>query len=220
MKQRALLTLAAVLAAPLAFASVAHAAPMLSLTLAEAGYTSETFTSTTGFLSFGSAGGFGTFSTVAGNAAGVPMIGTTSTPQIDLNSLNVAGSSGTLTMTLSETGLAIGPGTASVGGSIGGTNSGTISVQQAILASNNGGASYMQIAQSPVLGTTSFASDIGGSYTFSGNDALEEVITVTATGSANNSFDAHESVPEPTSIALLGSGLLLFGMAGARRQKI
>lgn len=208
---------AALLVSPLVLASAARATPMLSLTLSESGYHTQSYSSATGMLSFSAP--YGSFATISGFATGVPMIGSANQPQIDLSSLNITGSTGTLTMTLTETGLAIGNPT-TVSGNIGGTNAGSITEQQSILASANGGTSYTQIASSGVLSGASFASDISGGFTFSGNDALREVITVAASGgNANSSFDAHESVPEPGALALLGTGLALFGTLRPRRKR-
>jgi len=210
---------AALLVSPLVLASAARATPVLSLTLSESGYTALSDSSTNGVINF-SATNYGTFSTISGTAAGVPAIGTANQPQIDLSSLNIAGTTGTLTMTLTETGLAIGTIPTTVSGSIGGTNAGPISEQQSIYASANGGASYTEIASSGVLSGASFASDISGAFTFSGNDALREVITIAASGgAANSSFDAHESVPEPGALALLGTGLALLGTLRPRRKR-
>jgi hypothetical protein len=209
---------AALLVSPLVLASAARATPVLSLTLSESGYTALSDSSTNGVINF-SATNYGTFSTISGTAAGVPAIGTANQPQIDLSSLNIAGATGTLTMTLTETGLAIGS-PATVSGNIGGTNAGPIAEQQSIYASANGGASYTEIASSGVLSSASFASDISGAFTFSGNDALREVITIAASGgAANSSFDAHESVPEPGALALLGTGLALLGTLRPRRKR-
>jgi len=209
---------AALLVSPLVLASAARATPVLSLTLSESGYAAQSYSSATGTLSFNTP--YGTFSTISGTAAGVPAIGTANQPQIDLSSLNITGTTGTLTMTLTETGLAIGTIPTTVSGNIGGTNAGPIAEQQSIYASANGGASYTEIASSGVLSSASFASDISGAFTFSGNDALREVITIAASGgAANSSFDAHESVPEPGALALLGTGLALFGTLRPRRKR-
>jgi len=208
---------AALLVSPLVLASAARATPVLSLTLSESGYAAQSYSSATGMLNFSTP--YGTFETISGFATGVPMIGSANQPQIDLSSLNITGATGTLTMTLTETGLAIGS-PATVSGNIGGTNAGPISEQQSIYASANGGASYTEIASSGVLSGASFASDISGAFTFSGNDALREVITIAASGgAANSSFDAHESVPEPGALALLGTGLTLLGTLRPRRKR-
>ena len=138
-----------------------------------------------------------------------PAIGSEHVEETHLHSANISGGSGSITITLTRTDLESSP--ANWIAWLGGTTSGTIDFAAFV---NN------------VLISDYFASTGDFSNADSGQiDELEPydltlVATINHTGAGqSSSFDYHVKVPTPSTLALLGSGLLLTGWAGMRRRR-
>ncbi len=142
-----------------------------------------------------------------------PILGTTASPEIDLNSIDVSSSGGgTLRIMASEVGYTgpINGGLFSSSFSAGGTTSGTVTLNAYL---DDGNTLFGTTSSLGTLGPFTggaFSGSTSGSASATDPFSLTVGATITHSGAGATSFNA--VVPEPSSILLLGSGLLGLGI--------
>jgi hypothetical protein len=168
-------------------------------------------------------GSFGAFIVSVSTAITYPVLGTAASAQIDLNSVNVSSSGGgNLTILASEVGYSgpiDGSGIASFGTLVGGTTQGTVNVASFL---DDGNALFGQASSLGTLGpfTGAFSGTTSGGAAATAPFSLTLKADITHSGSGATSFDlalAPIPVPEPSSVLLLGSGLLGLAFFGRKR---
>ena len=160
-------------------------------------------------------GGFGSFIVNVTTGLSKPVLNAPGTI-LDLNSVNVSGGTGTLTIGLTDTDFLRG----SVGSlhfEIGGTTNGTVSASAYMDATNAEFGTGTTLGSMTTAGTGAFAYTSGITTVGSDPYSLSIFATVTHQNAGDvSSFDAGV-VPEPSMLALMSLGLVGLGFAGRRK---
>ncbi len=169
-----------------------------------------------GVISFNGSLGAGLWVLNVTTGSSKPLSGSATAPKMDLNSVNISSAAGTLTIKFTDTNF--GPLDGTIANGIGGTTEGTVTAMQLHDAAN-GEFTGGTIANLGPFGPGAFSGSTTSSLV---NDAgpfsLTEVVTINHTGAGTTSFDYSTSVPEPSILLLLGSGLAGFGYLRMRRR--
>jgi hypothetical protein len=159
-------------------------------------------------------GGVGSFVLSVTTGVSKPLIKAPGT-MLDLNSINVSGGAGTLTIGLTDTDFLRG-GAGFLNFNIGGTTDGTISAEAFMDVANT------EFGTGTLLGSMS-SSGPAFHYTSAGTVvnttdpySLSLVATIVHEAGDVSSFDANV-VPEPSMLALMSVGLIGIGFAGRRK---
>jgi len=168
----------------------------------------------TGYLDYTGAVGVWNINSITAFAN--PIIGDEHYDAIHLDSVNVSGSAGTLTIMLSQTDL---DRTASLMAGFGGFAGGDIAFELYADSSNTEFGLGIKLFDSDSIGSGGFGDNFSTGLTFVDPYSLTMVVTISHTSKTISSFDYDVKIPEPATLSLLGMGLLAFGFA-TRRKKI
>jgi len=147
-----------------------------------------------------------------------PAIGSLLEPEIDLVSINASSTAGGwLNIWLTDTGFGPASNAAHVLSSIGGTTGGSVTFRTFYDTTNTAFGQQHELS-SASFSPTGFSGDMAGSLQSATPYSLTILVTVMHTNRATTSFDALVRVPEPSSLLLIGAGLLAAGLMVRRRQ--
>lgn len=211
-----------VTATALLLSPVANAQLSVKLTDDDANTVTVTDTLNTGTVSFVGALGAGDWVSNISAGLGAPILGSPFMDEFDFVSANASGGTGVLQVMLTQTNLTRAD--AQWATSFGGTTDGIVNFTSYV---DNGNAAFAQTTD--VTGTTfdftngSFANDDSGALGGFGLSDLYSWTIVASIIHGDNrnvtSFDYNVKIPEPSSLALLGLGLIGAGFASRRKSR-
>jgi hypothetical protein len=184
------------------------------------GTTTQTAVGASGIATF--LGAIGNFAANVTTGISKPLIGSVFQPILDLNSIDVtsANAGGTLTISLTDTDFIGAGGIIQALSTIGGTlASGSLKVDTFLDCGNKAFGETTHLTSQTLTGNP-FS---GSANTFvngcQGNYSVTQVAVLTLPGGAIFSGDSMLAVPEPSTAAIFGIGLLGLGLALRRKTK-
>ena len=165
--------------------------------------------STAGAVTFiGNVGAFNITNVTTGISK--PAIGAANNPHMDLNSVNVSGGAGTLTIMFTDTDFTdLAAGLNGLQALIGGTTAGTVTYETWLGATNGEFEMTTKLTELGGFSSGAFSGTTSLPFSPTGPYSLTQIVTITHTGNGVSSFDAElKAVPEPGTIFLFGSGLM------------
>ena len=152
-----------------------------------------------------------------------PAVGSAESPLLDLGSVNLnsIGTAGSIDIWLTDTDFAAIPSAAGVLAAIGGTTSGTITYKTYFDSSNAPFGTGTELTSMGPFSSTAFSNSAYGTLTSAGPFSLTLFVSIFHDGTSPfqlTSFDATVKVPEPSTLLLVGLGLVVALALAPRRR--
>jgi hypothetical protein len=143
------------------------------------------------------------------------------TDLLDLSSLSISGGAGSLTIRLTSTGYSKDGSNVDYTSGISGSTNGSVSFQSYLDTGNADFGEEILLADCSTLTGFVFSCEENGIVQTSSLYSLTTVATITHSNTGDlTRFDLGIKVPEPMTLALLGTGLLMIGFAGKNKRNI